>query len=140
MTILPIFKRELQAAARRGREPWNRAAFGCSCWQLCWAPSPPGTTRGISKPRAGSSRSPPHGRSCLCSLFTSLVIFDAGLGQSARCIAEEKERRTLDFLLTTRLENAEIILGKLAARMVVFASDGGGRVAGDPPARSARWG
>ena len=42
--------------------------------------------------------------------------------RSARCIAEEKERRTLDFLLTTRLGNAEIILGKLAARMVVFVS------------------
>jgi ABC-type Na+ efflux pump permease subunit len=44
------------------------------------------------------------------------------MAQSARCIAEEKERRTLDFLLTTRLGNAEIILGKLAARMVVFVS------------------
>ena len=50
------------------------------------------------------------------------LILDAGLGQSARCIAEEKERRTLDFLLTTRLGNAEIILGKLAARMVVFVT------------------
>ena len=42
------------------------------------------------------------------------------MGQAARCIAVEKDRRTLDFLLATRLSSAEIIVGKLAAHMLVF--------------------
>ena len=33
----------------------------------------------------------------------------------------EKDRRTLDFLLATRLSNAEIVLGKLAACMTFLA-------------------
>jgi len=37
-------------------------------------------------------------------------------------IAGEKDRRTLEFLLITRLSSAEIILEKLAARLVVFFS------------------
>ena len=42
------------------------------------------------------------------------------LGRTARCIAEEKEKRTIEFLLATRLTSAEIILGKFAARMIAF--------------------
>jgi ABC-type transport system involved in multi-copper enzyme maturation permease subunit len=37
---------------------------------------------------------------------------------TAGTIAEEKERKSLDFLLTTDLRNREIVLGKLAARVV----------------------
>src|SRR4051812_46634516 len=122
MTIVPIFKRELLAVARRGREPWNRATFVLfmlaivlgtfTAWYL-----------------SGGQQATNHMMTLVAAwsfffIFTlhSTVILDAGLGQSARCIAEEKERRTLDFLLTTRLGNAEIIPGKLAARMVVFAT------------------
>jgi ABC-type transport system involved in multi-copper enzyme maturation permease subunit len=36
---------------------------------------------------------------------------------TAAAIAEEKERRTLDYLLTTHLHDREIVLGKLAARL-----------------------
>ena len=35
----------------------------------------------------------------------------------------EKDRRTLDFLLATRLSNAEIVLGKLAACMTFLAAE-----------------
>src|SRR5205085_184618 len=36
---------------------------------------------------------------------------------TAGAVAEEKERRTLDFLLATDLRNSEIILSKLLARL-----------------------
>lgn len=35
----------------------------------------------------------------------------------AGCIADEKERKTLEFLLATDLQNREIVFGKLAARV-----------------------
>jgi ABC-type transport system involved in multi-copper enzyme maturation permease subunit len=37
-------------------------------------------------------------------------------------IAGEKDHRTLDFLLTTRLNNAEIVLGKLASCLVLIVA------------------
>lgn len=40
----------------------------------------------------------------------------------AAVIAEEKERRTLTGLLTTRLSSAEIVLGKLAAGLLQYAT------------------
>jgi ABC-type Na+ efflux pump permease subunit len=43
------------------------------------------------------------------------LIFAVVVARAAPSIADEKDRRTLDFLLATRLSNAEIILGKLAA-------------------------
>src|SRR5207244_10619964 len=39
--------------------------------------------------------------------------------RSAMAIAGEKDRRTLDFLLATRLSGAEIVLEKCAACLVV---------------------
>lgn len=38
-------------------------------------------------------------------------------GYVAGCIAEDKERRTLEFLLATDLGNREIVFGKMAARV-----------------------
>ncbi len=46
------------------------------------------------------------------------VIFGVFAARAAPSIALEKDRRTLDFLLATRLSNAEIVLGKLAACMI----------------------
>jgi ABC-type transport system involved in multi-copper enzyme maturation permease subunit len=117
MTIVPVFKRELVAIARRGREPWSRSCFAlillasvlatftaCCYWE----------TGNITNRRMALIAE----RSFLFIVaIHSLAILDGALVQSARCVAEENDRRTLDFLLGTRLSNAEIILGKFAARM-----------------------
>lgn len=39
---------------------------------------------------------------------------------TASCVAEERTRGTLDFLLVTDLENQEIVLGKLTARLLLL--------------------
>jgi ABC-type Na+ efflux pump permease subunit len=51
-----------------------------------------------------------------------VAIFTVFWGCAAQSIALEKDRGTLDFLLATRLSNAEIVLGKLAACMTVFVA------------------
>lgn len=51
-----------------------------------------------------------------------VVIFGVFWEWAAPSIALEKDRRTLDFLLATRLRNAEIVLGKLAACMTVLVA------------------
>jgi ABC-type Na+ efflux pump permease subunit len=49
-------------------------------------------------------------------------IFGVFIGRAAPCIAQEKDRRTLDFLLTSRLSNSEIVLGNLAACWTVLVA------------------
>ena len=48
-------------------------------------------------------------------LAHAVMVFGVFAGRAAPSIALEKDRRTLDFLLATRLSNAEIVLGKLVA-------------------------
>ena len=55
-------------------------------------------------------------------LLHGILIMGVVLAGAAPSIAGEKERRTLDFLLATRLGNAEIVLGKLAACMAVVVA------------------
>jgi ABC-type Na+ efflux pump permease subunit len=50
------------------------------------------------------------------------VILGVFTARAAPSIALEKDRRTLDFLLATRLSNAEIVLGKLAACMTFLVA------------------
>jgi hypothetical protein len=55
--------------------------------------------------------------------FTNFLIVQLGMvflltpAYTATAIAEEKERRTLDFLLATDLRGREIVLGKLVPRL-----------------------
>jgi ABC-type transport system involved in multi-copper enzyme maturation permease subunit len=48
------------------------------------------------------------------------MLIMGGATVGALCIAAEKDRRTLDFVLATPLGNAEIIVGKLAACLGLF--------------------
>jgi ABC-type transport system involved in multi-copper enzyme maturation permease subunit len=47
--------------------------------------------------------------------FAAVVVLTPAV--TAGAIAEEKERKTLDYLLTTDLNSQEIVLGKLASRL-----------------------
>ena len=51
-----------------------------------------------------------------------VAIFTVFWEWAAPSIALEKDRRTLDFVLATRLSNAEIVLGKLAACMTLLVA------------------
>lgn len=57
------------------------------------------------------------------SFFFTFAVIQFGFavlltpGYVAGCIAEDKDRRTLEFLLATDLANREIVFGKLAARI-----------------------
>jgi ABC-type transport system involved in multi-copper enzyme maturation permease subunit len=57
------------------------------------------------------------------AFFGTFMLVQFGLvvlltpGYTAGAIAEEKERKTLEFLLATDLRNREIVLGKLTSRM-----------------------
>jgi ABC-type transport system involved in multi-copper enzyme maturation permease subunit len=50
-----------------------------------------------------------------------ITMFLAAIA-GASSISQEKDRRTLDLLLLTRLNNTEIVLGKLASSLIGIAN------------------
>jgi ABC-type Na+ efflux pump permease subunit len=116
----PIFIRELIAAARRGRLLWGRAFFAFSSIAI---------VLGMFAIRYSESKQSSAGHRLLGTVawqsFAILAMVHAFAGftvgtTAAVSIAREKDRRTLDFLLATRLSNTEIILGKFLSVMLVF--------------------
>src|SRR5688572_21378571 len=49
-----------------------------------------------------------------------LIVVGLGPGLVAGTIAQERERRTIEYLFATDLSNSEIVLGKLAARLLLL--------------------
>ena len=118
MSIGAVFKRELTAIARRGGEPWGRFAFAGVLLIVVLGvfASFYDQVDGLSIRLMAEAAE----RAFAIVLAVHLIaIFDA-VGKSSRCIAVENDRRTLDFLLSTRLSNAEIVLGKLGACLAAF--------------------
>ena len=96
MTILPIVKKNCRAVARRGREPWNRSSFVLLMLAIVLGTF---TAWYLSEGQEATNHMMALAARVVVPLrFHSSITLtlDAGLGQSARCIAEEKERRTLD--------------------------------------------
>src|SRR5690349_6958232 len=52
-------------------------------------------------------------------LLLHFLVFSAIAVRGARAIAQERDRRTLDFLLVSRMTAAEIVLGKLASALLI---------------------
>jgi ABC-type transport system involved in multi-copper enzyme maturation permease subunit len=52
--------------------------------------------------------------------FIAVVLLTPGF--VAGVIADERERRTLDYLFTTDLKNREIVFGKLASRLILLTT------------------
>lgn len=114
LTIIPIFRREMVAAARQWRLYAERRAIGsmlfvivCGSFAAWWYWA------------GGVLDSGTMARIWNEALRWG-VGFQGGIAGSilirgALSIARERERRTLDFLVATPLSSAEIVLGKLAA-------------------------
>ena len=127
----PLFWYELKRLARRGLQMKLRAAFavlllvvlflalsrgipGISPVELITAIDTPLTTERAS--RFGE-------RFLVTFLFAqAAVVVLITPAIAAGAIGEEKERGSLDLLLTTQLTNAEIIVGKFLARLAFVAA------------------
>ena len=128
MTLIPIFRGELAAVARQGKLQSERAYFAGQLLLMvagsfaAWYFWSDGVLSSSTMARIANE-----------ALRWS-IAFHAGLigmvaMRGARAIAKERDRRTLDFLLVTRLNSAEIVLGKLAASVLIAS---GTMVAGFP--------
>jgi ABC-type transport system involved in multi-copper enzyme maturation permease subunit len=118
MSIGAVFRRELLAIARRGGEPWHRFAFAASLLAVVLGVFAASFDRAEGMSIRRMARVAELAFEIMLALH-AIAIVDV-IGKAARCIAEENDRRTLDFLLSTRLSNSEIVVGKLAACLAAF--------------------
>jgi ABC-type Na+ efflux pump permease subunit len=121
VTIIPILRRELVVAARKAQLQMGRSFFAGIMLTVVL-----GTFGARYYWEQGSVSPEMMGRAARQSfMWIVLVHATTILGVAtagALSIAGEKDRRTLDFLLATRLGNAEIVLAKLVSSLTLFLS------------------
>ena len=117
LTIIPIVRRELMADVSGRRLQSERAIFAALLAAVIvgvfgtWCYSAGGEVTSLTMARM-TDNALAWSLICHTALYASVVI------RGAFSIARERERRTLDFLLVTRMSSAEIVLGKLAGCLV----------------------
>jgi ABC-type transport system involved in multi-copper enzyme maturation permease subunit len=120
----PVFNVELLTTARRARYFVSRAAYGLILLYLVWQNYQAYTWWGnrnrgeVSIREMATFASGIFGTVAIAQAVAVLVLTPALV---AGVIADEKQRRTLHYLLSSRLTSGEIVLGKLAARLLLVA-------------------
>jgi ABC-type transport system involved in multi-copper enzyme maturation permease subunit len=117
LLVGPVFSREVATAPRNWRLYFLRAVYVaallgliCTAWLIVFGSQPVRTLGDLS--RFGSA---------VFSLIAPVQLaiamgFSALL--TAAAVAQEKDRRTLDLLLMTRMTNSELVVGRLLASML----------------------
>lgn len=117
MDIITIFVREMVAASRQGREQGLRAGLAIVVFLAVggsfagWAYWLGGVVEGRQMIRVA-------GTAMLFASFSQLGLGFPAMLRVALSIVGERERRTLDHLLVTRMSSVGFVLGKFAAGLV----------------------
>ena len=119
MLLGPIFQVEMVSTARRGRYFLLRLVYGLLILLVLW-----GSYAGVSSYSQGTSiQASARMASTFFAAFCSLqlmAILLVGPAMAVGTIATERERRTIEYLFVSDLSNAEIVLGKLTARLLLL--------------------
>ena len=129
----PVFNFELMATARRSRFYLVRAFYAAILFVILW---------GVHS--AWASETGGELPSRMVSWFAFSTFCGITIGQEilvlvltpalvAGVIADEKQRKTLHYLMASRLTSAEIVLGKLLVRMFYVSGSAGREPAGPEP-------
>jgi ABC-type transport system involved in multi-copper enzyme maturation permease subunit len=117
LLIGPVFARELVTAPRRPRMYVARATYVGVLWVLMCTLWLVLTGTQLVRNLGDLARFGSVLFSILAPLQMVVAIFFSALA-SASAVAQEKDRRTLELLLMTRLTNSELVLGRLMASML----------------------
>ena len=116
----PVFNVELLTLARRGRYFLLRTVYGLLLLLLIVQNDPTGRW-GVSETGEISIQAMASLGQALFATFAatqSVVVLLITPALVAGVIADERRRKTLDYLLSSQLSSAEIVLGKLFARVL----------------------
>lgn len=117
MLIGPLFTRELTLAPRRPRMYIARAAYGFALLVLMSTAWLVLTGTQLIRDIGDLARFGMALVQILSPLQMAVGLFFAAL-LAASAVAQEKDRKTLDLLLLTKLSNSELVLGKLLASLL----------------------
>ena len=114
----PVFNFELMATARRGRFFLVRSFYATVLLVILWAVHSAWTAE--TGGELMSSQVKWFAFSAFCGIAVGQEILTLALTPAlvAGVIADEKQRKTLHYLLASRLTSPEIVLGKLFVRML----------------------
>jgi hypothetical protein len=114
----PVFNFELMATARRGRFFLVRSFYATVLLVILWAVHSAWTTE--TGGELSSSQVKWFAFSAFCGIALGQEILTLALTPAlvAGVIADEKQRKTLHYLLASQLTSPEIVLGKLFVRML----------------------
>ena len=121
MLLGPIFRVEAVTTARRRRYFALRVLYAGLMLFLLWT-----VYESASAIRYGQTTTIQQAAIVSTSLFTSFswlqlfAILGVGPALAVGTISTERERRTIEYLFTTDLSNAEIVLGKTIARLALL--------------------
>ncbi len=114
----PVFSIEIVTSLRRARYFAMRILYGCALLFALWI-AYTGSTRGYSQtPNIRIVAEMAQAFFLTITTMQLVVVLLVGPAIVAGTIAQERQRRTIEYLFATDLSNLEIVLGKLAARLV----------------------
>ncbi|NOZ40977.1 MAG: ABC transporter permease subunit [Planctomycetes bacterium] len=123
MFLGPLFRVEMVSVARRRRYFLLRVVYGALALFILWTTY---TSLRAFSLGASPTISIQQGATLATGFFVAfswlqiITVLTVGPALAVGTIATERERRTIEYLFTTDLSNAEIILGKLVARLCLF--------------------
>jgi ABC-type transport system involved in multi-copper enzyme maturation permease subunit len=125
MLLGPVFHAELLTTARRARYYLARVVYGLALLAVLW--SGYRRVQGYVEARGSDELSIGEMTDFARTTFGGFVSLQAATiilltpALVAPVIASEKSRKTMHYLLCSRLNSAEIVLGKLGARLLMLA-------------------
>ncbi len=123
MLLGPIFRVEMVSTARRKRYFALRVLYAALILLVLWTSY---ESTSFSRSFGNSGTSIQQGTRLATAFFISfswlqmLTILTVGPALAVGTIAEERERRTIEYLFATDLANHEIVLGKTVARLMLL--------------------
>ncbi len=123
MWLGPVFQAEMMTLSRRRRFYLGRALYGLLVLLIVsstYNSMVSSLSEGEEIPIARSAR---FGQAIFAAFATlqGIIVLVMTPSLVAGAIAEEKQRKTLHYLMASQLSSAEIILGKVAARLLRVA-------------------
>ena len=115
MLLGPIFSLELVTSARRTRYFLTRAIYAVVLLLGLWV------TYAIQRPDFSSLQgiaNLAHEFFAVFAVMQMLAVLLLAPPMIAGTIAQERERRTLEYLLTSQLTSSDIVVGKFGARLI----------------------
>jgi ABC-type transport system involved in multi-copper enzyme maturation permease subunit len=114
----PVFNFELMATARRGRFYLTRAFYAGILFLILWGIHAGWTAETRGELPSNSVSWFAFSTFCAITVGQEILVLVLTPALVAGVIADEKQRKTLHYLMASRLSSAEIVLGKLLVRML----------------------